>query len=181
MMDDLSTECRSNAIFNFFTGWAGSWSHGTSTQLRVQSTELLCQIKVLLRIQFSCLATNPWAFWATNFIGQKWPRDSCPMSSRTSTAFNEKKTKKTRTVKEQNTRKYYISKWKREKKKKLALADSRITAKYDMPIGTWWTAIWQSKKFKICSFRVLGVVRLLVAIWHQIPRSRLEYTDQEAL
>ena len=72
-----------------------------------------------------------------NFIAQKWPRDSCPMSSGTSTAFNEKKTNKTRTVNEQNTRKYYISKWKREKKKELALADSRITAKYDMPIGTW--------------------------------------------
>ena len=32
---------------------------------------------------------------------------------------------------------------KKGKKKKpiLALPDGRITAKYDMPIGTWWTAI----------------------------------------
>lgn len=34
-----------------------------------------------------------------------------------------------------------------------------------MPIQTWWTVIWHSKK-KLCSFHALGVVILLMGrIW----------------
>ena len=82
------------------------------------------------------------------------------MSSGTSTAFNEKKTNKTRTVNEQNTRKYYISKWKREKKKELALADSRITAKYDMHahrdvVNCYFDSL---KSLKFAVFEYLGLL-----------------------
>ena len=43
---------------------------------------------------------------------------------------------------------HYRSKWKREQEQWLILAlpDGQITAKYDMLIGTSWTAIWPSKK-----------------------------------
>ena len=43
----------------------------------------------------------------------------------------------------------------------LALPDGGIDAKYDLLIGTWWTAIWHSKKSNFAVFKHCGLLDCL--------------------